>query len=302
LGIDATIHGIKLAEAEAQKISLNLMAGNFDWGKYTKADQQEKRTCGDWVEKFKEQFFSTGEYAKRLRTWQGDYWAVFKWLPMDVELTIGVMEKVIERSVPRSRTRKRYCQVMERIGKFAGIACDFTHLEGDYGVASLNPKTIPSDQEILDTYERITNPNWRLVYGILAAYGIRPSEIVNIDRGALPKLIVTGGKTGAREVYPIPAEWVEHFSLTSGELPTMKSQNSKDVNVNLCHAFKRLGVPFPPQTLRHAYCIRGILYGLPTEIGAAWAGHALDLHNRVYQRWLQEGTHKAVFEKYILGS
>ena len=42
--------------------------------------------------------------------------------------------------------------------------------------ADLTEKDIPSDKEILEIWESISDPRWKWVHGMVAAFGIRPSE------------------------------------------------------------------------------------------------------------------------------
>jgi hypothetical protein len=36
---------------------------------------------------------------------------------------------------------------------------------------------LPSDEVIVEWYDRIPNPTWRYVYGIMATYGLRNHEV-----------------------------------------------------------------------------------------------------------------------------
>jgi integrase len=47
-------------------------------------------------------------------------------------------------------------------------------------------------------------------------------------------------------------------------------------------------LPFGLYTLRHAYAIRLLNFGISSVIGARLMGHSVEIHNRTYRRWLNK--------------
>ncbi len=301
-GIRANVQGIKFVEAEAMKIAGLVAQQKFDWHGYIDEENYTIPSMPVLLEKFEADYFSSREDNPKTRsTWKKEFLDVFNKLPEDKKLSASLILSIVQTTAPNTRIRKRYCQTLGRLAQFAGINIDLKPYQGNYGLKDLNPKDVPEDSLIRQWWEKIPNPSWRLAYGIMATFGIRPSELIYLDRSELPKLIVTDGKTGRREAYPIPNEWWQEWKLNEGELPQISAPSGSALTDRVRVQFNRYGVPFHPQSLRHAYCIRGILYGLPGEIGAAWAGHGIEVHNRVYQRWIKGETHRRVYERYILG-
>ncbi|BAY52786.1 integrase family protein [Thermostichus vulcanus NIES-2134] len=50
--------------------------------------------------------------------------------------------------------------------------------------------------------------------------------------------------------------------------------------------FRRYGLPFRPDDLRHAWAGRTIHYGLPDTVAARMMGHGVAIHTQSYHRWL----------------
>jgi hypothetical protein len=87
----------------------------------------------------------------------------------------------------------------------------------------LNCENLPSDELILEWFERIPNPAWRFVYGVMATYGLRNHEVFFCDYSSLaqgdpeaPIEVLPTTKTGAHDVWPFLPEWVERFQLRQG--------------------------------------------------------------------------------------
>ena len=65
---------------------------------------------------------------------------------------------------------------------------------GGYGLHRARFRQLPSDPQILEAMLRIPNPGWRLVYGLMATYGLRNHEVFFTDVSALAD--------GGDRVYP----------------------------------------------------------------------------------------------------
>ena len=287
----ATIAGVQFAEAEAKKVGGLLDQHRFDWTPYLKTVEQEKSRLdtGELVRKFEQDKRSQGIGD---RTWQGDYKEVLKRLP-EGELSTEMVINLIQTTKPNSRTRRRYCMVMTALCRFAKLEIDLSSYIGNYSSSKVQPRDIPSDQVIMEWFDRIPNPEWQWCYGIMATYGIRLSELSCLEFDLMPVLIVRGRKNelSDRRVWALAAEWVTQFSLVVPKLPPVR-----DFGAQSSRQFKDRGIPFQPYDLRHAWAIRSLEFGLPIELAAQQMGHSLAVHSQTYHRWISDRTHAKAYE------
>lgn len=297
LGLPATTHQFfSQAERKARDLSQELYQGTFDWSRWRKPKrptQPQKRSAQEWVTEFERDFWRRHP-VDRVTLWKKDYLSVFK--KLDGDLTPETVLAVIEQSQPNSRSRKRSCAAMGVLVKFAGIDIDLSPYTGSYGVNELNPRDIPDDRLIEEWWERIEDESWQWTFGIIAAYGLRPHEVMHCHFVEFPKLEIETGKTGRRIVYPILAEWAEVWNLGRVHKPDISGKDNSALGQRIGHAFRRIGIPFPAYALRHAWAIRAI-GKIPDAIAAQQMGHSLAVHCRIYHRWASEATHREAFEK-----
>lgn len=240
-------------------------------------------------------------------TWEGDYWKVLKFLPLDASLTAEVLEQLIERTQPNTKSRKRACMAVGAIAKLAKLDYDPAPYAGKYGLKSVTPRDLIDDEVIVAWRDRIKNPGWRWFYGLVATYGLRPHEAFRIDfdrlRGGNPVLAVENEtKTGFRLVWAFHPEWVEQFDLQNVTLPrvNLERTNTK-VGASATNYFKETAqTPFRLYTLRHCWAVRTIFYGLPDALAAQQMGHSTDVHQRIYHRWINEKHHQGMYDTLIL--
>ncbi len=186
-----------MAENEARKIGALINCGEFDWAPYLKASGTEPETCGSWVERFERDYFARRQRSpKSETTWKTDYLAIFAKLPASAALTADLIMATVTATQPDSKTRKRACMALGALAKFAAIDVDLKPMKGSYSPASVEPRDIPSDEAIAAWFYKIPNPEWQWVYGVLATYGIRPSEFIYCDMTEFPILTIADGKTG----------------------------------------------------------------------------------------------------------
>lgn len=308
LNLTATPSGIKQAENEAHAIRKDLNAGKFNWASYIKLEQHENKPeadlIGDWVELFKIDYFQRRqENQKTKTTWYGDYHQVFKHLPQCQKLTSENLRRVILTTAPDTKNRKRYCNILSALARFSGLDCNFNHLSGDYSPKKVTPREIPADADIVDCYQKLTNPAWRWVYGVLATYGLRNHEIFRLDcdriRNGDKVLSVLDGKTGARRVWAIYPEWFDSFNLSNVLLPEVNlKRTDAQLGNNVSHYFAR-HVPFRAYDLRHAWAIRSLEFGLDITLAAQQMGHSLKVHSETYHHWISERHHQRAYDAIL---
>ena len=301
LGIYANAAGVSQAEAEARVLGGLLATERFTWERYLPSSE-DSRSCSAWVEAFEHDYFRRRKRtSKSETTWRTDYANIYSKLLGYSDLTPARVLQVIENTEPDTKTRKRACMALGALAQFAGVEVGgLKSLSGSYSPSSVEPQDLPSDELIQEWQDRIPSAAWRWTFGLLATYGIRPSELLEVDASELPIITVMQGKTGRRRVWPLYPEWLELFDLENLIIPAIAGKTNGDRGHRIAQAFRRYGVPFPPKMLRHAWAVRSIRFGLDISLAAAQMGHSVEVHSRIYHRWISDRHHQEAFEKAML--
>lgn len=300
LGVDATGAGLKTAEARAREISGLLAMGRFDWSEFLPQRLVMPLTAGDWIGKLERDYLDNGG---RLDTWQGDYLKIYRRLTHDQALTAEVIEACVA-SIPadRAKTRNRAVMALGRLASFAGVDCDLKRYRRQYSPADTAPRDIPTDEAIAYHYHQIKqkNPAWGWVYGVMATYGLRNHEVFKLNVEAFPVVkIGDDTKTGYHEAWPCYPEWATEWKLDRVTLPPVDTTRS---NEKIGHSVTRYlspKLPFLPYDLRHAWAIRTLEFGWPTELAAAQMGHSHEVHSQTYHRWISTRHHQRIFDLLV---
>jgi integrase len=301
LGYHANPAGLKLAEQEARKVGALLDCHEFSWEPYLKA-VVVKESIADWVSRFEADYFiRRARSPKSETTWRDDYLKVFASLPPDETITLQLLTSAIIATEADSRTRRRFVDVLSRFAQFAGLETNFKPLKGNYSPSKVTPRDLPTDATIAEWRERIPNPKWRYVYGLIATYGLRPHEVFHCNLDKFPVLQVEEStKTGQRRIYPFYPEWLEQWNLREETLPKVSGRNNSDLGSRVSHQFKRYEVPFPPYHLRHAWAVRSMEFGLDISLAAQQMGHSVRVHSEIYHAWISEEVHQRAYEALML--
>ncbi|MDS3862003.1 site-specific integrase [Thermosynechococcaceae cyanobacterium BACA0444] len=304
LGVMANPAGVSFAEKEARKVGLMLAENTFTWDKYQKQSRPDQ--VSDWIERFEAHYFKTRERNdKTLTTWKGDYLKILKLLPQEQPLTVEALRAVIDSTPLNSKTRKRACMVASALAKFAELPLDVQGLGGNYSPKRTSPREIPEDALIAECWEKLSNPAWRWVYGMLATYGLRPHEVfrLNLDAirsGSLVLEVQENTKTGFRRVWPCYPEWFEQFNLSQVILPPVDASRSNTRVGESCTKYLSEKLPFKPYDLRHAWAIRTLSFGLDITLAAQQMGHSVQTHSETYHHWISDQVHQRAFETLML--
>lgn len=297
LGILANPLGLKEAEKEARKVGALLDCGEFDWLPYLSSSTSKAESIGDWIERLEAAYLGNGG---TIDTWQGDYLKAFKKLDYSQPLEPGYLERVILSTAPNSKTRRRVCMAYQKLAEVAGTGVKFSHMAGKYSPSSVEPRNLPTDEQIAEYFYSLKHPGWQWIYGMMATYGLRNHEVFHLDLGQFPVIrVLKTTKTGEHEVWPCYPEWANEFDLA----------NPKPTGVNLNRANQKIGnsvtdylspkLPFVPYDLRHCWAIRTSIFGWPVELAAHQMGHSLSEHTRTYQRWITGQHQQRVFDLLV---
>ena len=329
LNIPANLDGLKTAEEEAYELSRLISRKCFEWNdKYLgcKAAHKVDITFREIYEQFEYIFFQSRKRDIKSEHTLTEYKKVLK---REFTSDLAVNKNNIEISLKKVDSSSKRFQAI----KVASIICKYLEIDIDFKSLKLPIKVkkreIPQDKIIIDgfnAFEKYRESNkhkknpyghtyliYRLAYGLIATYGLRPREVFNkpnIDWFLSEENIDNtwkvhnDNKTGAREVLPFIPEWIELFDLknqnslellkfrtdkikTSSQLTIIVDKNSQ--------WFKRLELGFKPYDLRHACAIRAHLQGIPLKAAADNLGHSIEMHTKVYQKWFSlENRKKAI--------
>lgn len=312
LGLPATKAGLKQIEQEAKVIAARLIERRFDWADYlapAEATATDGVELADRITQFQAHMRAqvgtdTAALASFKTTWAKAYAPYLNKLEAQVEQyprqPLGeAIAATLAGLSPHSRSRQVACTALKAFATYHQIALpiDLATLGGRYSPSKTQRRHLPSDEEIMAWYDRIPNPAWRYVYGLMATYGLRNHEVFFCDRTPLTHgdpegriTVLETTKTGLHDVWPFYPNWVERFNLRYTLLPPITTDLSRTtlqrIGQQVSTQFRRYQVPFSPYDLRHAWAVRTIHFGLPDTVAARMMGHSVAIHTRTYHRWI----------------
>ncbi|MFK8182301.1 MAG: hypothetical protein AB8B99_02925 [Phormidesmis sp.] len=287
--------GLRAAAKEARLVGALLASKEFNWARYIDVEKVSPSSCGQWMEKFEHWYLHAKGGNKS--TWKGDYVKGLRHLPKTSSLTAQVLEETILKTNPNTKSRQRACMAAGALAKFAGVDFDPSPLRGNYNPSKVAQRNLPTDEAIAQYRDRLTNPAWRWVYGVMACYGLRNHEAFKLDLSNFPIVAVAvATKTGHREVWPCYPEWAERWSLHKRVLPDVDLNRTNEKIGASVSEYLSPKLPFVPYDLRHCWAVRTLEYGWPDALSAQQMGHSLEVHNRTYHRWITKRHHQKVYE------
>lgn len=204
LGIYANPAGLKVAEDKAKELSVDITrwkgSGIFSWEKWQEFEKPPESSYEHWVQAFKEEFLIQRESFSK-DTWERHYSPMLSRLPQKAPISEEAFIKTLLEIENNTWTRHHVVALYQRLADFAGLDIDLSKYRGDYGRARHKPKQIPTDDKIVAERGKITPYSpWRWIYGVLAAYGLRPHEVFfcEISPDSPHTCKVLEGKTGDR--------------------------------------------------------------------------------------------------------
>jgi integrase len=304
LGVRKTPAGLQYAVREARKVGALLDCKEFDWTPYLKNSVPTPETVKDWVQRFESDYFSRrARNYKSETTWKGEYLSFFNRLPQDKGLTVEILKHAILQTKPDTRSRKRACMSLGALASFAQLDLEVKPFVGNYSPSKVNPRDLPTDQEIAAYYHKIVNPQWQWVYGMLATYGLRPHEVFLLDYDELRQgeeiIKVLDGKTGSRQVWPFYPEWFREWCLADVKLPDIQVDRPNSSIGRSCSHYFQNKLPFKLYDLRHCWAIRTLEFGLEVAFAAQQMGHSVQVHTVQYHAWITAQHHQRAVDQVL---
>jgi hypothetical protein len=294
--------GLDKAVKDARVLSARLIEGTFSWGDYV--EQRPMATFGDVIDLFSERYES-----ERLQkghdpilidqTLKTNYLKHLKDLDRDKDFSVAVLESRLK-SIEHTATRRGKAIAYAALADAVGVEHNLRSLAGGYSYKSINPREVPTDDLIAETYLTITSKRWRTVYALLAIYGLRNHEAFRCDFLDLPVLFVNRGKTGERYIYPLYPEWANDW-LTDLTMPKVNlNRTNLQLGRDVTTWFYRVKtIPFAAYNLRHAWARRSIDFGWDITLAAKQMGHSVKVHSEVYHAWITQDTYDKAYQQLL---
>ena len=322
LGLNASPASLTQAQAQILLVQQQVQQGTFSWGQWQadppRLTQPESgaapatESMATTLASFEAAFF--GDPRRRRNpagsrtTWSSAYRPYLRRLAQlgaERGLALGpaLLEEVLESYALASRSRQQCSTALAALARHCQLELpgDWSERGAGYGLHRAQFRQLPSDGQILALQELIPNPRWRLIYGLMATYGLRNHEAFFCDLSALARggdrviRVLPTSKTGEHQVWPFQPDWVDHFGLEAlaagrqamPEVNTdLRRTTLQQVGRRVAEQFRRYNLPITPYDLRHAWAVRTIHIGLPDTVAARMMGHSVAIHTRTYHHWI----------------
>ncbi len=317
-GLAADPAGLRDAEQTVRLVERQLNRGAFNWDDWavtgrssTPADRCGQSTdVAGVISQFQAAFFADPRRRRSpsgsRTTWTGAYLPYLRRLQslaqgqvIDAELLLRTLSSYED----GSRSRQQCATALSALAHHLDLTLpeDWRQEAGGYGLHKAQFRQLPTDRQILEAAMRIPNPRWRLVYGLMATYGLRNHEVFFCDCSPLGSggdrvlRVLPTTKTGEHQSWPFHPDWVERFGLEQlgddvSALPAIRTDlrttTLQQVGRRVSEQFRRYALPITPYDLRHAWAVRTIHIGLPDTVAARMMGHSVAIHTRTYHHWI----------------
>ncbi len=322
LGLQASTASLQQAQAQILLVHQQLQQGTFAWSQWQAAPLRPtplapveaplEGTIETTLASFEAAFFNDPRRRRNpagsRTTWSSAYRPYLRRLARlgaerGLTLSPALLEEVLESYGLASRSRQQCSTALAALARHCHVALpsDWAERGAGYGLHRAQFRQLPSDGQILALQELIPNPRWRLIYGLIATYGLRNHEAFFCDLSTLARggdrviRVLPTSKTGEHQVWPFQPDWVDHFGLEAlaAERQAMPAVNTdlrrttlQQVGRRVAEQFRRYDLPITPYDLRHAWAVRTIHIGLPDTVAARMMGHSVAIHTRTYHHWI----------------
>lgn len=283
LKLDDTPINRRTAAKQLRTLEQQLEAGTFDWAYWLDdaAGAVSWREAINRLYRAKVVLGRTGE-----STWEISYLGRLKQIDPTSPCTTASMAQALERYDRASCSYKELFYLLRHIARLVGEPFPEVPVP-TYSQAKA--VEVPSDAEIIAWIEAAPNPA-RWYFAMMAVYGLRPHEVEGaqlIDRDYCQ--VQEESKTGFRTAIPLPREWVERFRLHDRQQrPRVAGTAARPDAVSkwLSKELGKMGLPYRPYALRHAYAARLWRSGgsrLDLYTAARLMGHTPAQHSKTYR-------------------
>ena len=311
LGLAADPDGLRDAEHTLRQVQRQLQRRQFSWDDWSSERSTAAHTDVDGaVASFEKAFFTDPRRRRNpsgsRTTWTSAYRPYLRRLQAlaaDQPLGCDLLMNVLASYDDGSRSRQQCATALGALARHLDIPLpdNWRQEAGGYGLHRARFRQLPTDAQILEAVLQIPNPGWRLVYGLMATYGLRNHEVFFSDLSSLCSSgdrvirVLPSTKTGEHQVWPFKPDWVDRFDLERlgsdrQALPAIQTDlrqtTLQQVGRRVSEQFRRYALPITPYDLRHAWAVRTIHIGLPDTVAARMMGHSVAIHTRTYHHWI----------------
>jgi integrase len=298
LRLDDTPVNRRTAAAQLKTLQRQLATGTFEWAYWS--DEPSGVTWREAIRRLHRARVELGRTSES--TWEINYMGRLRQIPAASPCTTQSIAAALERYDRSSCSYKELFYLLRHLARL--VAVPFPEVPvPTYSQAQL--VEVPTDAEIVDWVNRAGPSAW--YFGLMATYGLRPHEIETstlIERDYLQ--VADSTKTGFRTVVPLPRGWVDLFDLRDRRpRPVLVETAARADRVSkwLSKEVRRIGVPWRPYALRHAYAARLWREGgarLDVYTASRLMGHTATQHTRTYRAHIQP-HHVAAAAELALG-
>jgi len=300
LGISAkTPDGKRQIKALQKRLEHEVLAGTFDWGNWSREHRPKSElSIAELVAGLEQHLAATK--ALEPATWRNAYQGVFnlRFPKQDEPLTVEKVVAALAASDRTSAVRKRDFTAMSALVRFAELDVDLAPYRSGYSRKQVKPQDLPSDAQLIELIDSLPR-TYQWTCGMLASYGLRPSEIAGLtqEQGSTTIYVDDERKTGRRPVRPLPTDWVERWNLL--DRPELPWDLSKPTNVahTLRAALKRRGWHYKRYAFRHCFARRCAERGITASVAARMMGHTAEEHELTYRAWIAESEWMEMFDQ-----
>lgn len=292
-GLANNKEGLRIARARAQRLESDLNLERFKWSDWADLPDNGGILVRDAIPKFEQWYWETrAKTIGREEAFRDNYLKFIKKLPENKAVTTELLRAALVAYPADSFYRKRAHLALGFFGRYLKVSLpdDWKILKGKYKPKS--DRYIPSDEEIEKIWQSINNPAWAWVFGMLAAYGLRPHELFHLDLAKMPMIrVLPDTKSGERLVYPVPGRWIDLFNLGERQFPSFSLEeeiSNTSLGNKISVGFRQKKLPVVPYSLRDAYAVRCSVMGVDSTIAAKWMGHSIEVHCSHYQKYIDE--------------
>ena len=175
LGIYGNPAGIKRARLEAIKLGNQLALKEFRWEDWIELDKpvEKPKTIGDLLDRFEQDYFTRRKRTEKSETtFRTDYRSIFNKFDKNARIDANAFFDVVRSTEPDSKNRRRAVTTIGAIAKFAGLAIDLSPYRGKYETSAIDPRVLPSDEQIVRWYESIDDREVKFAFGLMACFVI----------------------------------------------------------------------------------------------------------------------------------